>query len=64
MSRVVLLLEIMLSRDNGEEEVTAGGEASSGAMPVWNWSSLERLPSESKGWLCLAFAFGIWIFLG
>lgn len=34
MSRAVLLLEIMLSKDNGEEEVTAGGEASSGAMPV------------------------------
>lgn len=30
MSRVMLLLEIMLSGDNGEEEVAAGGEASSG----------------------------------
>lgn len=34
MSRVMLLLEIMLSRDSGEEEVAAAGEASSGAVPV------------------------------
>lgn len=49
MGRVMLLLEIMLSRDNGEEEVAAGGEASSGNASVRNWSFLGRRSSESKG---------------